>query len=106
MWTLGFPWSRLPPSSLVVDVGGGVGALTALLEKKHKALRYLVQDRAEVAEEGRRVSVSLSVVYNVNVDSIGLVAMDERESGRRQERAYIVLGFVNSFSSIFVLSSS
>ena len=54
----GFDWGSLPEGGLVVDVGGGVGALTALLEKKHKALRYLVQDRAEVAEEGRRVSVS------------------------------------------------
>lgn len=53
--TRGFEWASLPPSSLVVDVGGGVGNLAMALAKVHKHLRYVVQDRHAVAEEGERL---------------------------------------------------
>ncbi|EKM56162.1 uncharacterized protein PHACADRAFT_94727 [Phanerochaete carnosa HHB-10118-sp] len=53
--TRGFEWASLPSGSLVIDVGGGVGSLTMSLAKAHKHLRYVVQDRHAVVQEGERL---------------------------------------------------
>ncbi|KAH9024032.1 O-methyltransferase [Lactarius deliciosus] len=44
----GYAWEKLPPGSLVVDVGGGVGSQTLTLARRHPGLRYVVQDRETV----------------------------------------------------------
>ena len=53
---LGFDFASLPPSSTIVDVGGGIGTVTRAILKKHTHLKFVVQDRAEVCEEGILVS--------------------------------------------------
>jgi hypothetical protein len=52
---LGFKWGSLPPNSLVVDIGGGLGHITMKLVKYYPNLRYIVQDRQAVIEQGREV---------------------------------------------------
>jgi len=54
MITQGFDWASLPPNSIVVDVGGGIGASTLMLAGTHKHLRYIVQDRDSVIGEARK----------------------------------------------------
>ncbi|KAF8498104.1 S-adenosyl-L-methionine-dependent methyltransferase [Russula emetica] len=44
----GYAWERFPEGSLVVDVGGGVGAQSLLLANHHPQLRFVVQDRESV----------------------------------------------------------
>ncbi|KAI9450109.1 S-adenosyl-L-methionine-dependent methyltransferase [Lactarius psammicola] len=44
----GYAWEKLPPSSLVVDVGGGVGSQSLTLARRHPNLRFVVQDREAV----------------------------------------------------------
>ncbi|KAH9007907.1 O-methyltransferase [Lactarius hengduanensis] len=44
----GYAWEKLPPGSLVVDVGGGVGSNTLTLARRHNNLRFVVQDREAV----------------------------------------------------------
>jgi len=44
----GYDWGHLPEGSLVVDVGGGVGALSLTLAKYHPQLRFVIQDRESV----------------------------------------------------------
>ncbi|KAF8498100.1 S-adenosyl-L-methionine-dependent methyltransferase [Russula emetica] len=44
----GYAWERLPQGSLVVDVGGGVGAQSFTLAKHHPQLRFVIQDRESV----------------------------------------------------------
>ncbi|KAI0278946.1 S-adenosyl-L-methionine-dependent methyltransferase, partial [Russula aff. rugulosa BPL654] len=44
----GYDWEHLPQGSLVVDVGGGVGAQSFTLAKHHPQLRFIVQDRESV----------------------------------------------------------
>jgi len=48
----GFDWSSLKPDSLVVDVGGGIGTLSIALAKEHPHLKFVVQDRGPVVEDG------------------------------------------------------
>ncbi|OCH93183.1 S-adenosyl-L-methionine-dependent methyltransferase, partial [Obba rivulosa] len=50
----GFDWGSLPDGSLVVDVGGGIGTASLALAKAHPKLRYLIQERAPVVEEGKK----------------------------------------------------
>ena len=49
---LGFPWQDLPDGSLVVDVGGGIGSTAMLLAHTFPHLKFVVQDRPSVAEQG------------------------------------------------------
>ena len=44
----GYGWERLPQGSLVVDVGGGVGAQSLTLAQHHPQLRFVIQDRESV----------------------------------------------------------
>ncbi|KAH9167779.1 S-adenosyl-L-methionine-dependent methyltransferase [Lactarius sanguifluus] len=44
----GYAWDKLPPGSLVVDVGGGVGSQSLTLARRHPDLRFVVQDREAV----------------------------------------------------------
>ncbi|KAI9463927.1 S-adenosyl-L-methionine-dependent methyltransferase [Russula earlei] len=44
----GYAWDGLPKDSLVVDVGGGLGAQSLRLAVQHPHLRFIVQDREAV----------------------------------------------------------
>ncbi|KDQ55518.1 hypothetical protein JAAARDRAFT_208779 [Jaapia argillacea MUCL 33604] len=50
-----FDWTSLPPSSLVIDVGGGIGTTSVSLATRFASsgLRFIVQDREGVVEMGR-----------------------------------------------------
>ena len=50
-----FPWDALPPSSLVIDVGGGIGGVSARIAAAHTHLRCVVQDRPQVADMAAKV---------------------------------------------------
>jgi hypothetical protein len=60
---LGFDWRSLPPQSVVVDVGGGIGSTSMLLATAFSAassgdeghLKFIIQDRAVVCEMGEKV---------------------------------------------------
>lgn len=47
----GYAWETLPPNSLVVDVGGGVGSQSLTLARRHPNLRFVVQDRDAVISD-------------------------------------------------------
>ena len=54
---VGYAWEHLPQGSLVVDVGGGVGAQSFTLAKHHPQLRFIVQDRESVVGDAIEVSM-------------------------------------------------
>ena len=56
-----FPWQELPDDSLVVDVGGGIGSTAMLLAHTFPHLRFVIQDRPQVAEQGVAVCASASL---------------------------------------------
>jgi hypothetical protein len=53
----GYSWEKLPEGSLVVDVGGGVGAQSLTLATHHSHLRFLIQDREPVIRDAIEVCV-------------------------------------------------
>ncbi|KAJ6629719.1 O-methyltransferase [Mycena sp. CBHHK59/15] len=48
----GFQWSSLPKNTLVVDVGGGIGSTSLEIARANSHLRFIVQDRSAVIQEG------------------------------------------------------
>lgn len=46
-----FPWRELPADSLVVDVGGGIGNISAAISREHPHLQFKVQDFAHLEAE-------------------------------------------------------
>ena len=52
---IAFDWKSLPKDSVVVDVGGGVGASSLVLAETFPDLKIVVQDRPPVVEEGTKV---------------------------------------------------
>ncbi|KAG7098238.1 hypothetical protein E1B28_000202 [Marasmius oreades] len=43
-----YPWAKLPPGSIVDDLGGGDGSITMELYKAHPHLQYILQDLPQV----------------------------------------------------------
>ncbi|CDS02201.1 related to O-methyltransferase [Sporisorium scitamineum] len=50
---LDYPWSQLPEGTTCIDIGGGIGALTAALIRQFPNLNGVVQDRPEVVAQAR-----------------------------------------------------
>lgn len=50
---LDYPWSEFPQGTVCVDIGGGVGALTAALLGRFSNLHGVVQDRPEVVAQAK-----------------------------------------------------
>ena len=48
----GFAFGTLPEGAIVVDVGGGIGAIPMVLAKNYQGLKFVVQDRAKTVEDG------------------------------------------------------
>ncbi|KAJ3553411.1 hypothetical protein NM688_g3627 [Phlebia brevispora] len=49
----GVEWASLPPKSIVVDVGGGIGTLTMDLVAQHQHINYVVQDLPSAIAQAR-----------------------------------------------------
>lgn len=48
-----YPWRDLPADSLVVDVGGGIGHISAAIASEHAQLMFHVQDFGDLVEESK-----------------------------------------------------
>ncbi|KAH9856853.1 S-adenosyl-L-methionine-dependent methyltransferase [Lenzites betulinus] len=46
----GFPWADLPPESILVDVGGGIGSTSLTAAQAHPHIQVVVEDRPQVVE--------------------------------------------------------
>jgi hypothetical protein len=46
-----YAWDGLPADSLVVDVGGGIGHISAAVAREHAHLKFQIQDFGDLAEE-------------------------------------------------------
>jgi O-methyltransferase domain len=56
----GYDWKSLKQDSLVVDVGGGVGSSVLELKGAFPHLRFVVQDRPKVVDDGVKVHLKSS----------------------------------------------
>lgn len=46
----GYPWSDIPPTSTIVEIGGSEGHVSAAIAKRHPHLSFVVQDLPRVIE--------------------------------------------------------
>ncbi len=51
----GFPWEDLPRGSVLVDVGGGIGAQSILVAQAHLHIHVVVEDREQVVSTAASV---------------------------------------------------
>ena len=58
---VGYTWENIPEGSLVVDVGGGMGAQSLTLATHHPHLRFVIQDRESVVGDAVEVHASNSL---------------------------------------------
>ncbi|KAJ7042930.1 O-methyltransferase [Mycena alexandri] len=49
----GFIWSLLADGALIVDVGGGIGSVSLDIANANPHLRFVIQDKAAVTQEGK-----------------------------------------------------
>ena len=50
-----FDWESLSPGSVVVDVGGGIGASSFPLAEKFSEMNIVIQDLSNVIDEAKKV---------------------------------------------------
>ncbi|KAF8196214.1 hypothetical protein K438DRAFT_1760392 [Mycena galopus ATCC 62051] len=50
-----FNWSSLPENTLIVDVGAGIGSISFGIAKANPQLRFVIQDKASVIQEGKEL---------------------------------------------------
>ncbi|EJD40316.1 O-methyltransferase [Auricularia subglabra TFB-10046 SS5] len=50
----GFKWDKLPQHATIVDVGGGVGAVSLVLAKAYPDMKLVVQDRKKTVDEAHK----------------------------------------------------
>ncbi|KAI0761037.1 S-adenosyl-L-methionine-dependent methyltransferase [Trametes elegans] len=43
----GFPWADLPPDSVLIDVGGGIGSTSLTVAQAHPHIKVVVEDRPQ-----------------------------------------------------------
>lgn len=61
--TLDYPFDSYPPETLVVDVGGGIGALAELVLAAAPHLRYVVQDLDSTIDTAREITTPAMKVW-------------------------------------------
>ena len=54
---IGFDWGSLSKGSMIVDVGGGVGAQSLALAKAFAHLQFIVEDRPSVISDAAKVLI-------------------------------------------------
>jgi len=90
---VGFDWHLLPPGSVIVDVGGGIGSTTMQLANTFSRggdhggldlrLEFVIQDRQVVVEMGEKVSLSLPPIGTILSGLIGMACQMSRIIGFR-----------------------
>ena len=76
-----YAWEHLPQGSLVVDVGGGVGAQSFTLSKHHPLLRFVVQDRESVVCDAIEVCATNQITHRY-MDCIPVSTVLEEKHAR------------------------
>ena len=46
----GYPWSKIPSNSTIIDIGGSEGHVSVAIAQRHRHLSFVVQDLPEVIE--------------------------------------------------------
>ena len=56
-----FSWDVLPEGSVLVDVGGGIGATSIIVAENHPHIHVIVEDREQVVSTAREVRFFLTL---------------------------------------------
>ena len=80
---LGYEWEKLPPGSLVIDVGGGVGSQSLTLARRHPNLCFVVQDREAVIADANEVRcTSVPLPCRLLPDTVFPPVLEEKHARR------------------------
>ena len=55
---IGFDWTALPPDSVVIDVGGGVGAASLPIVRSCQNIKLVIQDTENFVHEAPKVCIT------------------------------------------------
>lgn len=59
---IGFDWDALQSGSVIVDVGGGIGAQSMAVAQNYPHLRIIVQDREQTVKDAVSVSINPKIL--------------------------------------------
>ncbi|KAK0623669.1 O-methyltransferase-domain-containing protein [Immersiella caudata] len=91
-----YPWDRLPEGSLIVDVGGGAGHISAAISREHPHLRFQVQDIADLQE----ASTSLAKHQGVS-DRVSFTPHNFFDAQPAQGAAVYFLRILHGWSDVY-----
>ncbi|KHE84643.1 S-adenosyl-L-methionine-dependent methyltransferase [Neurospora crassa] len=94
-----YPWETLPNRALVVDVGGGIGHISAALAQAHPHLRFQVQDFEHLRGAAEELMESKGVKDRVEFVSHNF--FDPQPEPARRAAVYFMRNIVHNWPDLY-----
>lgn len=94
-----YAWQDAPPGSLVVDVGGGVGHISAAIAQQHPHLEFQVQDFGNLAEKCRQLMERRDVADRVHHCAHNF--FDPQPAASQRAAVYFLRNIMHNWSDLY-----
>lgn len=94
-----YPWETLPNRALVVDVGGGIGHISAAIAQAHPHLRFQVQDFEDLRGAAEELMESNGVKDRVEFVSHNF--FDPQPESARGAAVYFMRNILHNWSDLY-----
>jgi hypothetical protein len=94
-----YAWDGLPVDSLVVDVGGGIGHISAAVAREHAHLKFVIQDFGDLIEESRLLLQEKGVADRVQFHVHSF--FDPQPETTRGAAVYFLRNIMHNWSDLY-----
>lgn len=94
-----YSWEELPKGSLVVDVGGGIGHISAAIAQQHPHLQFVVQDFEDLAAESSSLLKQQGVSDRVEFSAHNF--FEPQPEAMRKATVYFLRNILHNWSDLY-----
>ncbi len=94
-----YPWQETPAGSIVVDLGGGIGHVSAAIAREHAHLKFQVQDFGHLAGESNLLMQKLGVADRVQ--HLAHSFFDPQPTSSQGAAIYFLRNIMHNWSDLY-----